>query len=232
MRSAVLQPVRRYKIIAVTATAALLLAASATTVAAQVPDTNSYWKNFTAIEKQAKRLLDGALQSCRGRSGAEAEAALKKWESSVQPEKYPGSEFNPCSGSGTLVTGKTTLVASNGIAIRLSESGPLQTEWDLRARTLKLWYGGDHISLSINPISVSILRTSLVFSNAQGQYLPATATISEGQIISGLEAFWRSAHDHYPNHSMYDVALQVITGKDEGREMLLDFIRCGKSLCD
>ncbi|MBC7964136.1 MAG: hypothetical protein H7Y05_14480 [Steroidobacteraceae bacterium] len=211
---------------------AALLGTLATTVAAQVPDTNSYWKNFTVIEKQAKRLLDGALQSCRGRSGAEAEAALREWKASLQPEKYPGSEFNPCSGSGTLVTGKTTLVASNGIAIRLSENGPLQTEWDLRARTVKLWYGGDHISFSINPISVSLLRASLVFSSTQGQYLPATATISEGQIISGLEAFWRSAHEHYPTHSMYDVALQVITGKDQGREMLLDFIRCGKSICD
>lgn len=220
------------RIVFAMASGATLVACLATVVSAEVPDTNSYWKNLSAAEKVAKRYLDGVMQSCRGRSGADAEAALKEWNAAVQPTKYPDSEFNPCSGTGTLVVGNTSIVAFNGRAIKLSEGGSLQTEWDLRAHTVRLWFGGDHISIAIAPISVSIQRASLGFFNARGQSGFSETSISESLIISGLEAFWRSAHDRYPNHSMYDVALQVITGKDEGQEMLLDFIRCGKSLCE
>jgi hypothetical protein len=218
--------------IALSAAAAILVASLATNLAAEVPDTNSYWKNLAAIEKQAKQLLDGARQSCRGRSGAEAEAVLKEWKLSLQKFKYPGSEFDPCSGSGTLVVGSTVIAASNGRALKLTEKGDPQTEWDFRVRTVKLWHDGDLISLSISPISVSVLRASLGSFGAQPKSRLPAADISEALIIGGLETIWRAARDHYPTHSMYDVALQVITGKDEGREMLLDYISCGKSICD
>lgn len=224
----------RKRIIAVMATGALLATGLAASASAAVPDTNSYWKNLAAIEKQARQHLDGAMQACRGRSADQAASTLKEWEASQRSGKYSGSSFDPCSGSGTLVIGKTSIEASNGRASRLTESGDPQVEWDFRTRNVNLWCSGDMISLSINPISVSIQRASLVFSEAPVRSGPAKplAVIDENLIISGLEAFWRSAHEHYPNHSMYDVALQAITGKDEGREMLLDFIRCGKSLCD
>lgn len=224
---------RRHKPITFLAVAiALITTISSTAASASVPDTNSYWKNFSSMEKLAKKHLDGAMQTCRGRSGADAEAILNVWNASTQAKSYPGSEFNPCNGSGTLVVGQTSVVASNGRAIKLSYRDHLHTEWDFRARTVKLWYSGDLISLSVSPISVSILNASLGSFGSHGQSGPATTSINESQIISGLEAFWRSVHDHYPTHSMYDIAQQVITGKDEGREMLLDFIHCGKSICE
>ncbi|MSN25309.1 MAG: hypothetical protein GJV46_05495 [Geobacter sp.] len=207
--------------------AAILPLTLATAAPAEVPDTNSYWKNFAAAEKEAKHHLDDAMQSCRGKNDLEAQAILKEWQSSLQKDKYPGSDFNPCNGSGSLVADKTTVAAISGRAVKMIEKGTVQTEWDFRARTVKLWFGGDLISLSIGPISVSVLNASLAPHGAQKQF----DRISEEQIISGLEAFWRSAHEHYPNHSMYEIALQVITGRNEGREMLYDFIRCGRSLC-
>ena len=80
-------------------------------------------------------------------------------------------------------------------------------------------------------ISASVLNATLASFGSQPQSAPP-AYISEAQVIKGLEAIWHSARDLYPNHSLYDVARQVITGKDEGRELLRDFIRCGKSICD
>jgi len=213
--------------IAVLAGGALLSAFLLKAACAEIPDTNSYWRNFAAAEKVAKRHLDGAMQSCRAKNDLEAQAILKEWQSSLQKDKYPGSDFNPCSGSGSLVADKITVAAQNGKATSLTEKGAVKTEWDFLARTVKLWFDGDLISLSIGPISVSVLSASFTSPDAQQQF----AGISEERIISGLEAFWRSAHEHYPNHSMYDIALQVITGSKEGREMLLDFIRCGRSLC-
>lgn len=219
-------------LMAIGVAAATLAIAPAVTVSAEVPDTNSYWNYLAAMEKVARRQLDGAMQLCRGRSGADAEAAIKEWTETVQPGKYPGSDFNPCSGSGTLVTGKFTVAAANGRAAKLTESGALHTEWNFAARTVSLWFGGDHISLAVSPIAVSVLKASLWSADVRPQAGAPKDGISESMIASGLEAFWRSAREHYPNHSMYDVALQVITGKDEGREMLLDFIRCGKSICE
>lgn len=228
-----MQPVKYCKlVISITASVVTLLVSLTTIVSAEVPDSNSYWKNLSAAEKIAKRYLDGAMQSCRGQSGADADAALKEWTATVQPGKHPGSDFNPCSGSGTLIVGKFTIAASDGRATKLSENGSLQTEWNFRTRMVNLWIGGDHISLSVSPISASVLYVSLGSFGAQKKTAASATNISEGLIISGLETFWRSAHDHYPKHSLYDVALQVITGKDEGREMLLDFIRCGKSICE
>lgn len=228
-----MQPITNGKrIITVMSAGATLVACLATVVSAGVPDTNSYWKNLAAAEKLAKRHLDSAMQSCRGRSGADSEAALKEWNDILQPGKYPGSEFNPCSGSGTLVIGRISIAASEGRAVKLSESASLKTEWNFRVRTINLWIGGDHISLSVSPISASVMKASLGSFTAQGKSGASAAIISESRIISGLEAFWRSAHEHYPKHSLYDIALQVITGKDEGREMLLDFIHCGKSICE
>lgn len=212
--------------------AATLAISPAATVSAEVPDTNSYWNYLAAMEKAARRQLDGAMQVCRGRSGAEAETAIREWTETVQPGKYPGSDFNPCSGSGTLVTGRFTIAAANGRATKLAESGSLHTEWNFAARTVSLWFGGDQISLAVSPIAVSVLKASLWSADVRPQAGAPKDVISESMIVSGLEAFWRSAREHYPNHSMYDVALQVITGRDEGREMLLDFIRCGKSICE
>ncbi len=124
--------------------------------------------------------------------------------------------------------GNIIIVASDGRALKLSGKGVFQSEWDFQDHTVKFEYNGDLISLSISPISVSVLNASLGSHGARKQ----PVRLREKQIISGLESFWRSAHDRYPNHSMCDVALQVVTGKDEGREMLLDFIRCGKSICE
>lgn len=211
--------------------AAALVALLAANAAAEVPDTNCYWKNLAVVEKQAKRHLDEAGQSCRGRSGIEAEKALIKWKSSLQSLKYPGSDFNPCSGTGTLLAGSISINASNGRPLKLTEKGDLHTEWDFRARTVKLWYGGDLIFLSIKPISASVMKASLASFGRQPESAPP-ADISEAQVIKGLEAIWHSARELYPKHSLYDVARQVITGKDEGRELLRDFIRCGKSICD
>lgn len=219
------------KLITLTTAAAALVACLATAATAEVPDTNSYWKNLAAAEKLGKRYLDEARQNCRGRRGGEAEAALNEWKSSLQPAKYPGSDFNPCSGSGTLLASKISIIASNGRALKLTERGNLHTEWDFRKSTVKLWYGGDLIVLSIRPISASVQKASLASFGSQPKSAPPSE-ISEARIISGLEAIWNSARNLYPNHSLYDVAQQVITGKDEGREMLLDFIRCGKSICD
>lgn len=202
-----------------------------TNASAGVPDTYTYWKNLSAMEKVAKQHLGVAQQVCR-RSGNEAEAALKEWKSSLQSGKYSGSDFNPCSGSGTLVADTLFITAVNGRALRLTEKGNLQTDWDFRAHTIRLWYGGDLISLSASPISASIVNASLTSFGTNGKSGPALENFSEEQIIVGLETIWRSARAHYPNHSLYDVALQVITGKDEGREMLLDYIRCGKSICE
>lgn len=220
------------QIFAVIAAGAILAACLVTRVNAEVPDTNSYWKNLSAAEKVAKRYLDDAMQSCRGLSGVEAEAALKNWNTVLQPTRYTGSEFNPCSGSGTLIFDRIRIAASDGRAIKLSENASLQTEWDFRARTINLWFGGDHISLSVSPISASVVKASLGSLTAQGKPGTSAAIISEERIVSGLEAFWRSAHVHYPKHSLFDISLQVIIGKDEGREMLNDFIRCGKSICE
>lgn len=211
--------------------AAALVACLASLATAEVPDTNSYWKNLAAAEKLAKQHLDQARRSCRGRSGNQAEMALEEWKSSLQTTHYPGSDFNPCSGSGTLLAGKISIIASNGRALKLTERGDLHTEWDFRNSTVKLWYCGDLIALSIRPISASVQKASLASFVSQPKSAPP-ADISEARIISGLEGIWNSARNLYPNHSLYDVAQQVITGKDEGREMLLDFIRCGKSICD
>lgn len=220
------------RIIVVMATGALLVAALATIASAAVPDTNSYWKNLAAIEKQARQHLDGAMQACRSRSAEQAASILKEWETSQRSGKYSGSSFDPCSGSGNLVVGRTSITASNGRPLQLTENGDPQVEWDFRTRTVNLWCSGDLISLAVSPISVSVRRASLSSFGVQKKPGTSTENVGEELIIGGLEAFWRSAHDHYPNHSMYDVALQAITGKDEGREMLFDFIRCGKSLCD
>lgn len=208
--------------------AAVTLLLVSSIVFAEVPDTNSYWKILVKVQKQARQHLNDAMSSCSNLSASEAEVSLKEWESSVQAARFPGSKFNPCSGSGTLVDGNIIIVASEGRALKLSGKGAFQSEWDFQARTVKLGFNGDLISLSINPISVSVLNVSLGSYGARKQ----PDSLSEKQIITGLESFWRSAHDRYPNHSMYDVALQVITEKDEGREMLLDFIRCGKSICE
>lgn len=229
---AIKQIMKCKQVLTAMAAGVILAACQVSGASAEVPDTNSYWKNMSAAEKVAKRYLDDAMQSCRGLSGVEAEAALKNWNIVLQPGKYSGSDFNPCSGSGTLVSDKIRIAASGGRAIKLYENSSLQTEWNFRSRTINLWYGGDHISLSVGPISTSVVKASLASLTAQEKSGTSAEIISEGRIVSGLEAFWRSAHDHYPKHSLFDIALQVITGKDEGREMLHDFIRCGKSICE
>lgn len=198
---------------------------------AEVPDTNTYWKNLAGAEKNAKSYLDSAMQGCRSLNYAEAEAYLKGWTAAAVSGKHGSPDFNPCTGNGTLVTDKYSVEASSGRPIVLTEKGPVQSEWNFRTRTINLRYGGDLISISAGPISALVTKASLGSLSAQGNSGSAAGKIGEESIIGGIEKFWRSAHDYYPKHSLYDVALQVITGKDEGREMLLDFIRCGKSIC-
>lgn len=209
----------------------LMAACFAREARAEVPDTNTYWKNLAAAEKSAKSHLDAAMQGCRSLNYAEAEEYLKGWTAAAVSGKHGSPDFNPCTGNGALVTDKYSMEASSGRPIVLTENGKLRTEWNFRTRAINLRYGDDLISLLTGPISASITKASFGSLGFQDSAGTAAEKISETAIISGIEKLWRSAHDYYPKHSLYDVALQVITGKDEGREMLLDFIRCGKSIC-